>query len=84
MYTEKQLVSFGNYLLSKEREDLIRNSDLHDSSILEDRLRQVNHADIENWKEKYGILDTTTCFNCGNILETNEIQCPECRAITYR
>lgn len=37
-YTEKQLVEFGNYLLSQERKDRIVQSDA------------VHHADIANWK----------------------------------
>ena len=37
---KKDLTSFGNYLLSKEREERI--SDLNK--------RNVTHADYENWK----------------------------------
>jgi len=40
--TEEQLVSFGNYLLSKERNELV-------SEINKDK---VTHADLENWKHK--------------------------------
>lgn len=36
----KKLVSFGNYLLSKEREERIS----------EINKRNVTHADFENWK----------------------------------
>lgn len=43
LYTEKELVSFGNYLLSKEREE----------TIIHDRVKdKVTDADIANWKEK--------------------------------
>lgn len=35
------LVSFGNYLLSQDREDMV--SELNK--------RNVTHADIENWRE---------------------------------
>lgn len=41
MYNEADLVSFGLYLLSKERTEKI----IHE-------VDQVYHADLENWKEK--------------------------------
>lgn len=40
-YTEKDLVSFGSYLLSKEREKTIVHKEM---------INQVGHQDIENWK----------------------------------
>jgi hypothetical protein len=43
-YTQKQLVSFGNYLLSKERTDNINSMGCHYS------LGGVYHCDLENWK----------------------------------
>ncbi|GEJ46025.1 hypothetical protein [Chryseobacterium sp. ON_d1] len=43
-YTEKDLVIFGEYLLSKEREKRI------DGKIT--AKRRVYHADLENWKIK--------------------------------
>jgi hypothetical protein len=42
LYEEKDLVSFGNYLLSKERQDTIIN---------EENLDKVTDADLSNWKE---------------------------------
>lgn len=40
-YSEKDLVEFGNYLLSKERDDnFIGRTDK----------RQVWHSDLENWR----------------------------------
>lgn len=39
-YTEKDLVSFGNYLLSAERDRLT-----------EFFKEEVTHADLENWKK---------------------------------
>lgn len=47
---ESDMVSFGNYLLSKERERKLKNSPV--SVPYKDRFREVNHADIENWKYK--------------------------------
>jgi hypothetical protein len=41
MYTEAQLISFGNYLLSKKRKKSIRFL----------QLDKVWDSDIENWKE---------------------------------
>lgn len=40
MYNESDLVSFGLYLLSKERTEKILGE-----------VDQVHHADIENWKQ---------------------------------
>jgi len=56
-YNEKDLVSFGNYLLSDERKQCKINS--RDEMIrqgmknplpLEDMMKMVTHADVENWK----------------------------------
>jgi len=41
-FNKKDLVSFGNYLLSKERKE--RTS--------KENQENVTHADIENWKSK--------------------------------
>lgn len=49
-YEEKDMVTFGEYLLSKQRTDLISSNREGDSIPLEDRLRQIYHADFENWK----------------------------------
>lgn len=40
-FTEKQLIDFGNYLLSKERKKLTVKS-----------VHEVHDADLANWKEK--------------------------------
>lgn len=46
---KKNLVSFGEYLLSSKRTERIKSTI---SNIpLEDRLKAVYHADMENWKE---------------------------------
>jgi len=46
VFTEKDLVSFGNYLLSEKREKLLKNhGNLNDETV-----RMVHHSDLENWK----------------------------------
>ena len=40
IYLEDEVVSFGNYLLSKERSE---NTSIENQNI-------VTHADLENWK----------------------------------
>lgn len=50
LYTEKQLIEFGNYLLSDERTNKVIKGSMEQ---LEERLNQVSHADIENFKSKY-------------------------------
>lgn len=39
-FNRKDLVSFGNYLLSEERKN----------QISKEGQNEVNHADVENWK----------------------------------
>ena len=51
MFTEDQLVSFGQYLLSEEREKRIKSTRIRNSSI-KNRMRDVHHADFENWLAK--------------------------------
>lgn len=46
---ESDLVSFGLYVLSLEREDRLKSND-NTNIPYEDRFRDVHHADIENWK----------------------------------
>ena len=51
-FEEKDLVSFGEYLLSHKRTQLIlNNEDVGSFEGLQERLGVVYHADLENWKE---------------------------------
>lgn len=54
MYYEKDLISFGNYVLSEDRINRYSNYDcIDDSSTIEgllcERLSVVNDADLANW-----------------------------------
>jgi len=50
-FDETDLTTFGKYLLSKERRDLITsNYKEGDNVTLEDRLSQVYDSDLANWK----------------------------------
>lgn len=51
-YNEIDMVSFGKYLLSGERKNLIL-SVRDDKELPTDVLSQVYHADLENWKETF-------------------------------
>lgn len=54
-YTEKDLISFGKYMVSKERKKRYKNHpEFPNNDRLKERLREVNHADLCNWKEKEG------------------------------
>ena len=46
-YNEADLVGFGNYLLSNEREEFYK-KEKH-TSPLKDRLKQVNDTDLKNY-----------------------------------
>lgn len=55
-FTKSDLVSFGNYVLSEQRERRIKEAKgvpHHKDSLppSKDRLREVNSADFHNWKE---------------------------------
>lgn len=47
-FTLKDLVSFGEYLLSERRENMVLS---HPTLKGEERLRDVSDADIANWKD---------------------------------
>lgn len=52
-YEESDLVSFGEYLTSSKRTERITASYREGDNIpLTERLAQVYHADLENWKEE--------------------------------
>jgi hypothetical protein len=54
-FNRKDLVSFGSYLMSEKRK--ARYKELHDELVskginplpVEDNLKVVHHADVENW-----------------------------------
>lgn len=45
LYSEKELISFGNYLLSKERAKLVKNKVNKD---------KVSDSDLQNFDNQYG------------------------------
>ena len=50
IFNTKDLVSFGNYLFSDERRLLYKNHpDFPNEELLEERLSQASHTDIQNW-----------------------------------
>ena len=50
-YEEKDMVTFGEYLLSKKRTERIEEyQPATDSIALEERLKEVYAADFEQWK----------------------------------
>lgn len=52
-FTLKEMVSFGEYLLSEQRERRLRETNEINPMIspYEDRFRHVYDADIANWKD---------------------------------
>ncbi len=51
-FNAKEMISFGNFLLSEERtEMLVKHPETTEENISE-RINQVSHADFENWKQK--------------------------------
>jgi len=54
-YNKKDLVNFGNYLLSAERAEMIKqhgNELGRPEDVTNETLHEVSHADIANWLEK--------------------------------
>ena len=53
-YEEYDMIDFARYILSKEREDSLKQLEIEfpDAIPYEERKLQVYHADFENWKEK--------------------------------
>lgn len=47
-FMESDLVSFGEYMISKERKDFYTNNPTVQDN-LEELLSQVNNIDLENW-----------------------------------
>lgn len=82
LYSESQLIEFGNYLLSKGRKERHKNHVTNEP--LKDRLSEVSDADLSNWKgEPVAQLPTTTgerrCPNCGcNKFRTDATEPNEC------
>ena len=48
-FTEEDLVSFGEYLLSDERKQKLEENWPDTSEILESNLKKVHDADLANW-----------------------------------
>lgn len=57
-YSRKDLVSFGNYLLSEERREAFKqHPEYPNGEQLEERLSQVHHADFENWEHLQSLTE---------------------------
>lgn len=51
-FNRKDMISFGEYLLSEERKELYKSHPVLGSENLEERLSVVNHSDLDNWKNR--------------------------------
>lgn len=49
-FNKKDLTKFGNYLLSDERTQLIKEGSTKED--FKENLKNVHHSDFENWKAK--------------------------------
>lgn len=84
-FNRKDLGDFGRYLLSQKRTDrILRNYEDGDSVFIEERLKEIYHADLENWLveksgadnlykhlKAEGVFDSTNPFHKSNILIEN-------------
>lgn len=52
-YTEAELVEFGKFLLSKEREELVF-QDKKSADEFKTSISQVSDADLRNWQNQKG------------------------------
>ena len=49
LFTERDLISFGLYMTSEQRERMLREHPDFDSASYEERSRRVYDADVRNW-----------------------------------
>jgi len=72
-FNTKDLTSFGQYLLSAERRERFKNNpNFQDHEILELRLAEVHHADVENWKDSISKVQKVRAkFRCNNVDSEN-------------
>jgi len=75
-YTEKELIAFGNYLLSKERHNRIKYDTFRKvRPNYHDLKKEVHHADIENFKtyQKYKkVLEQNNNY-CSKIFDLTQL-----------
>lgn len=90
-FNEKDMISFGQYLLSDERKQRFQESykekirqGANNPLPPEESLKFVHHADVENWKHNQRITKispTVSTYNrlskCTHGLVTED--CPECK-----
>lgn len=50
-FNKKDLVDFGNYLLSDQRKELIESHPEKSKELIEERLKTVSDADVSNFLE---------------------------------
>lgn len=66
-FNPKDLVSFGNFLVSEERTNKLKEAYADDPVRLEQALHQVSLADVDNWKDQMDRLRAGTVrakFEC--------------------
>lgn len=50
-FTESDLVSFGEYMMSDERKEMFKNHPEMQGEDLDERLKSVHNADLANWAQ---------------------------------
>ncbi len=51
-FTEEDLASFGQYLFSDERREMIERASIGETQdVLQDRLKNVSNLDLANWAQ---------------------------------
>jgi hypothetical protein len=50
VYTQKDLVSFGLYMVSDERKELFENNTNFSSDAINEKLKRVYDSDLSNWE----------------------------------
>lgn len=53
IFNKQHLISFGNYLLSGEREQIISDRNVGNEETFEQEIFRVNDFDFDNWIETY-------------------------------
>jgi hypothetical protein len=81
MYSEKDLIDFGKFILSKRREESLARTEaiIQEQSgctippdVSDKMRREIHHADLENWKAQKSVDDTKDIALFDRLMDMND------------